>query len=709
MPDLHIEVGTAELPPGQLQLLSNSMADNIVRGLRKEGIAYGRYTVYATPRRMAVIVKDVGQQQEDRIEKRKGPTIGNAFNADGTPSKALLGFAKSCGVGDEQINTLKNTPQLLCDKDARVAFRITTKDLPTTELLGKILTDALDDLPIHKKMRWGDSIVSFVRPIQWITIILGDHVVNTEVYGIKTGNYTLGHRFLHPDPIYLCTIYDYEEQLEDKGYVIPNFNKRRDIVKGELDKAASEINARVICDDDLLDEVAGLVEWPSVIIGSFDESFLDIPKEVLTTTMRKDQRYFSLINNEGEMLPKFAAVLNIESKDPSVVIRGNERVLRARFFDAQFFWNEDLKQPLSDKLELLKDVVYQQKLGSQYDKTMRVVRLAKFIAESLECTSEALERAAILSRCDLLTSTVREYTNLQGVIGKHLAVRSNEANEVAIALDEMYMPRFSNGQLPNSYVGKILALADRIDTLMGFFYIGYAPTSTKDPFGLRRATLGVLRILIETKISLDLRKISLYALQGLPGYDLDHDAHQGLLGLTNTALDIFLNFVDVRLRVYEFDKGIRSDIFDAVSLTTSKDNILRFDQHAEAVSACLNWQNANEFITANKRVANILKDSIGINPDHINGMLFETQSEVDLHVAIIGARLIIDKYLKFGAYEKVMTELFGLINPLTAFFNDNMVLVDEPKIRFNRLCLLTRTRTLFLSIADFSRITEKGE
>ncbi|HFA59662.1 MAG TPA: glycine--tRNA ligase subunit beta, partial [Rhodospirillales bacterium] len=499
--DLLIEIGTEELPPKALRRLSGALAEGIREGLEKAGLGFGDLKPYASPRRLAVLVADLAEAQPDREELRRGPALAAAFDDDGCPTKAAEGFARSCGVAVEALERLET------DKGAWLAYRLKQQGRPTTELVPDILDNALKRLPIPKRMRWGSLDVEFVRPVHWVVLLFGDEVIETEVLGVRTGRESRGHRFHHPGPLYIGEPGAYAPVLETEGRVVADLDARREAIRGQVIEAGRRLGGEALIDEDLLEEVTALVEWPVAVAGSFEERFLEVPAEALISTMQDHQKYFPVVDGEGRLLPHFITISNIDSRDPEQVRLGNERVIRPRLSDAAFFWEQDRKRPLADRVEQLGDMIFQKKLGTLLDKSRRVSGLAGHIASLIEGDPALAERAALLAKCDLLTQMVYEFPELQGIMGRYYARHDGEPEEVAEALDEQYMPRFAGDELPRTRTGMALALADRLDTLVGIFAIGQAPTGDKDPFALRRAALGVLRILIERNLDLDLEDL----------------------------------------------------------------------------------------------------------------------------------------------------------------------------------------------------------
>ncbi|MDD2893278.1 MAG: glycine--tRNA ligase subunit beta [Halothiobacillaceae bacterium] len=682
--DLLIEIGTEELPPKALTTLANALADGVVRRLHEAGLPPQGHIVYAAPRRLAVLVQGLAERQPDREIERRGPAVNAAFDGEGRPSKALEGFARSCGVS---VNELE---ELATDKGAWMVYRAQQPGQSAQALIPAMLAQALDELPIPKRMRWGAGETAFVRPLHWIVLLFGSEVIEAEIYGIHTGRMTRGHRFHHPEPLSVPAPGDYALLLESTGHVVADFATRRAMIRAQVESAASELGGHAVLDDDLLDEVAALTEWPRVVTGNFEPRFLDVPKEALISTMQGNQRYFPLLDATGKLLPHFITVANIDSRDPAAVRQGNERVIRPRFSDAEFFWKEDRKQPLSANLESLKSVVFQQKLGTQFDKTERVVRLARHIAVLMNCDMELSARAALLAKCDLMSGMVGEFPELQGIMGRYLATHDGEHAEVAQALDEVYMPRRAGDELPASRVGQALALAERLDTLVGIFAIGQGPTGAKDPFALRRAALGVLRILIECGLDLDLHALLAYSAAGLQA---KVDA--------NKIVDSVFEFMLERMRAYAQDRGIRHDVFDAV-LATRPLRPMDFERRAQAVNNFIALPQAEALAAANKRISNILKKVDGELPTIINDALLLEPAERELASRVQQLEAELAPLFAAGDYAAGLSKLAHLREAVDAFFDNVMVMADDTALRDNRLALLNRMRALFLKVADIS-------
>lgn len=681
--DVLVEIGTEELPPKALKKLSDAFTAGIVTGLAEAGLAAVEVHAYAAPRRLAVWLKGVPKQQADQIIERKGPALAAAFDKEGNPSKAAEGFARSCGVAFADLQ------QIDTDKGGWLIFRQQQVGQQTTALFPAIVEKSLAALPIPKRMRWGSGTAEFVRPIHWIVMLANNTVIDAEILGIKTGRETRGHRFHAPAAVAITTPADYAVQLGD-AYVIARFEARRDMIKAKVEALATELGGTAIMPDELLDEVTGLVEWPVPVAGRFEERFLDVPQEALISTMQDNQKYFALVDADGKLMPNFITVANIESRDVAQISTGNERVIRPRFSDAEFFWTQDKKTSLESRREQLKKMVFQQKLGTLYDKSERVALLAADIAQRMGGDEALAIRAAQLGKCDLVTSMVFEFTELQGTMGCYYANHDGEAAEVASAMEEQYMPRFAGDELPSTATGRILALAERLDTLTGIFGIGQKPTGAKDPFALRRAALGVLRILIELQLPLDLADLLDKAADGLT-------PHLGSKPDTQEALDYILE----RLRAYYQEQGIGAELVEAVA-SLKPTQPLDFDRRVKAVAAFRQLTASESLAAANKRIGNILKKVEGNLPESVNPTLLQLEAEQTLASAVQYQENKVVPLFAAGQYEAALLSLAELREPVDKFFDDVMVMADDVDLKNNRLALLNRLRGLFLRVADLS-------
>ncbi len=684
--DLLIEIGTEELPPKALQILSKAFTNGVVDGLKKASLEAGEVISYAAPRRLAILLKDVPTKQADQSVERKGPAKAAAFDADGNPTKAVEGFARSCGVAPQELDEIE-TP-----KGTWLVFKQDVAGKNTSELLPEIVSQSLAKLPIPKRMRWGASDIEFVRPVHWIVMMQGDEVVEGEILGVASGNTTKGHRFHHPETITIKQASSYADQLRDPGHVIADFNERRDEVRQQAEMAAKELGGVAQLDAALLDEVTALIELPIAVSGSFGEEFLDIPQECLISSMQDHQKYFPVVDADGKLLPYFITTSNIKSKNVAAVRQGNERVIRPRFADAKFFWDQDCKVTLESHRESTKKIVFQQKLGTLYEKTERVAKLAGFIAEELGADKQNAMRAAELSKCDLTSEMVNEFAELQGIMGRYYAEKDGEHSDVANAMHEQYQPGFAGDVIPAGTTGKILSLADKLDTLMGIFAIGMKPTGSKDPFSLRRAALGVLRIIIEGELNLDLKALLENAAIGL----------KDKVDASDAVNDTF-KFIMERLPAFYKDQGIDAETVEAVA-SLRPTQPLDFDNRVKAVAVFKALPEAESLAAANKRISNILKKVEGDIAETVDEALLEESAEKNLYQTVKAQQGKVAPLFANGDYSSALTSLAGLRDDVDAFFDGVMVMADDEKLKNNRLALLNQLRNLFLNIADLSRL-----
>jgi len=684
--DLLFELGTEELPPTALQTLSDALQREFAAGLKKAGLEHGEITAFAAPRRLALTVSSCLLAQPDRDIERRGPALQAAFDAEGKPTRAAEGFARSCGTQVEQLQ------RTTTDKGEWLCYRIQEQGRPAAELLPGIAETALGRLPIPKRMRWGSSEAQFVRPVHWLLFIHGDQVVPCTLLDAEAGRESRGHRFHHPDSLTIEAAADYRQILEEKGKVIAHFATRREKIKAYVERTAEAIGGKAVIDPALLDEVTALVEWPQPIAASFEERFLEVPHEALILTMKKNQKYFHLLDASGRLMNHFITIANIESPTPEVIKEGNERVIRPRLSDAMFFWEQDGKQSLEDHIESLKSVVFQQKLGSMYEKSERVAGLAAEIAREVGADVELVRRAAMLSRCDLMTEMVGEFPEMQGIMGRYQARRDGEQDELAQAMDEFYMPRFSGDRLPQTQTGIAISLAERLDTLVGIFGIGQHPTGDKDPFALRRATLGALRIMKEHALPLPLRNLLQVAVANL-GEQLSE---------TDTVSQVY-DFMLDRLKGIYLEQGVSANVFEAVA-RVRPDSVVNFDRRISGVITFERQPEAEALAAANKRIRNILRKAGERPPENTDPSLFEGDEERLLHQLVEQKRQQIEPMLTAYDYEAVLLSLAELRQPVDHFFDEVMVMVDDPALRANRLALLDQLRHLFLKVADISRI-----
>jgi len=698
---LLFELGSEELPPKTLLKLSNALLNNIVQGLNAAELTFTGSKAYATPRRLAVFIENLASAQPDKIVEKRGPAIQAAFAPDGTPSKAAMGFAVSCGTSFEQLGRLKT------DKGEWLSFTQAIKGQATENLIPDIIRQSIAGLPIAKRMRWGSFTTEFVRPVHWAVLLYGNSVINTEVLGLQTGAATQGHRFHAPQKITLAKPEDYADTLYQQGRVIADFEQRKTIIREAAQKSASAVNGKAHIDDDLLEEIAALNEWPVPITGTFDSRFLELPPEVLITTMQTNQKYFPVKNAEGGLLANFITFSNIESSNPKSIQQGNERVVTPRLSDAEFFWNQDRKKTLEDRVKSLPSVIFQENLGTVYDKTIRVRNLAKFIAGHLSADVELAERAALLAKTDLMTEMVGEFGNLQGIMGRYYALADNEPKELALALEEQYFPKQSGSPTASSTTGQILAIAEKIDTLVGIFAVGLIPTGDKDPYALRRATLGILRTIIENKLNINIIELTEFAdvqIKPIASHVGSGDKMYATGYVGNTppvTSDRVIDFIFERLRGYCLDHGYTADEFDAV-IAVKPPEPLDFIQRLKAVKAFRQLPEAEGLAAANKRIRNILKKS-DTQPAVCVGALLEAQEKQLLQAALQSAEDI-QPLLAQRNYQATLNRLAGLRNDVDAFFDHVMVMTDDLELRANRLALLNMLSEQFLTCADISSL-----
>ncbi|MFV3412975.1 glycine--tRNA ligase subunit beta [Pseudomonas nitroreducens] len=677
--DFLVELGTEELPPKALKSLGEAFLAGIEKGLKAAGLTYAAARCYAAPRRLAVQIDQLAVQQPDRTVNLDGPPLQAAFDASGNPTQAALGFAKKCGVDLEQID--KSGPKL--------KFSQSIPGQPAVSLLPGIVETSLNELPIPKRMRWAARREEFVRPTQWLVMLFGDDVVDCEILTKKAGRESRGHRFHNPANVRISAPANYLEDLRS-AHVLADFAERREIIAKRVAELAAEQKGSAIVPADLLDEVTALVEWPVPLVCSFEERFLAVPQEALITTMQDNQKYFCLLDANGKLLPRFITVANIESKAPEHIVSGNEKVVRPRLTDAEFFFKQDQKQPLEAFNARLKNVVFQAQLGTVYEKAERVSRLAAYIAERIGGDATHAARAGILSKCDLATEMVGEFPEMQGIAGYYYATAGGEAKDVALALNEQYMPRGAGAELPTTLTGSAVAVADKLDTLVGIFGIGMLPTGSKDPYALRRAALGVLRILIEKQLDLDLADAIGVAVA-------QYGEKVKAEGLSEQVQD----FVFDRLRARYEDEGVDVAVYQAVR-ALKPTAPLDFDQRVQAVQAFRQLVEAEALAAANKRVSNILAKAEGEVPAAVNASLFAETAEKALGSAVAAAEDEVAPLAAARDYRAALARLAALRAPVDAFFEEVLVNADDNAVKANRYALLSKLRGLFLGVADIS-------
>ena len=687
--DFLIEVGTEELPPKALRSLMDAFAENLTRAVDNARLDRGAVHAYASPRRLAVLVERLAAGQDDRKAVQKGPPVSVAFDDQGNPKPAATAFAKKCGVSVDDLERRKS------DKGEWLAYEAIEKGRATSELAGELVESALSELPIPRRMRWGDGDAEFVRPVHWIVLLYGKDIVKGSIMGIETGRKTRGHRFHSKGWVSIPNATAYLDTLKQKGHVIADFGARRELIEASVAKAAKSCSAAPLGDDALYDEVAALVEWPVALLGEFDAEFLELPREVIVSTLTSHQRYFPVVDTNGDLLPKFVTVANLESKDPDQVRSGNERVIRPRLADAAFFWDSDRRQSLASREDALRDVVYQRGLGSLHDKALRTVSLVRGIAAMLDVSAEHGQRAALLAKCDLLTGMVGEFPELQGTMGRYYALADGEPDAVANAIGEHYQPRFAGDVLPATVDGRILSIADKLDTLAGVFSIGKKPSGNRDPFGLRRAALGIIRISVECNLDFDLQAAIVEAANLQPKGKLDAD---------EVAENIYV-FISDRLRRYFLDRdtGLAAETFDAVSARRPA-SLVDFENRLAAVQAFLALPDAQSLAAANKRIVNILKKASQVDGAEVTKGLLQDDAEKALYAALGDSARTVQPLVEARRYAEALSALAGLRAPVDTFFDDVMVMADDTKLRNNRLALLGELRSLFLDVADISRL-----
>ena len=691
--DCLIELGTEELPPKALRTLMDALAAGVTDGLKAARLRHAGIKAYASPRRLALIIDALEFHPEAREVTHKGPPVSIATDKDGKPTKAGLAFAKKCGVDFATIQREQ------AKGEERLAFTTVEKGGIAEELLPGIFQAALDALPIPRRMRWGARDTSFVRPVHWFVLLHGSFVVPGTVLGIESGRMSRGHRFMAPGPLEIVSPAEYAGTLERDGFVIADFDRRREKIVASVVLAAKEAGGVPVGSDSLYDEVTALTEWPVPVTGTFDKEFLKLPPEVIVATLTGHQRYFPVKDRKGTLLPAFITLANIESSDPDQVREGNERVIRPRLHDAAFFWKSDQQTPLPSRCEGLKKVVYQKGLGTLHDKSMRVAALATLLAEQTGAPVETVTRAAVLAKCDLLTGMVGEFPELQGAMGQYYAVTSGESEEIAQAIGEQYLPRFAGDELPASVSGQVLAVADKLDTLAGVFLLGKKPTGNRDPFGLRRAALGVVRILLEKNLDINFGEAIMAAAVQQPVSTDDRNENR----------EAMYEFVIDRLRGYfvDGDNGISADMFDAVRVRRPA-SLVDFRDRLLAVADFMTLEPAVALSAANKRTANILRKSNvtdGAGLASLDTALLQDDAERVLYHAMQAAQKDVAPLISNRAYADALRRLSELRTPVDAFFDDVMVMTEDAAIRQNRLTLLVELRALFLDVADISRLT----
>ncbi|HHE9438870.1 glycine--tRNA ligase subunit beta [Haemophilus influenzae] len=712
-----VEIGTEELPPKALKTLATSFADNVEAELNQAGLSFDKIEWFAAPRRLAVKVLNLATQQPSKEIEKRGPAVSAAFDAEGKPTKAAEGWARGCGI------TVEQAERIATDKGEWLVHRAKIKGQPTKNLLNDIVANALAKLPIPKPMRWADKTVQFIRPVHTVTMLLGDELIEGEILGVASARTIRGHRFLGEKEFDIQHADQYPQLLRDKGSVVADFNERKAEILAKSQAKATALGGVADIEESLLEEVTSLVEYPNVLAAKFEERFLAVPAEALVYTMKGDQKYFPIYDKDGRLLPHFIFVSNINPEDPTAIIEGNEKVVRPRLTDAEFFFKTDLKQKLVDRLPRLETVLFQQQLGTLKDKTDRIEQLAGEIAKQIGADEAKAKRAGLLSKCDLMTNMVFEFTDTQGVMGMHYARHDGEDEEVAVALNEQYMPRFAGDELPKSLVASAVALADKFDTLTGIFGIGQAPKGSADPFALRRAALGALRIIVKKNLPLDLNDIISKAFDLYKELDNERlrnapiaktrggfsEYPEGYVSFFTRGddlvpkqkiLDEVVDFMLGRFRAWYQDEGIAVDVIQAV-LARRPTRPADFDARVRAVSHFRTLDSAEALAAANKRVSNILAKA-GAAIGEINLTACVEPAEKALAEAVLALRTEVQPLIAQGDYTAVLDKLANLRAPVDSFFDNVMVNAEDPALRQNRLAILNTLQGLFLQVADIS-------
>lgn len=683
--DLLVELGTEELPPTALKSLSEAFANEVLKQVDDAGLTRAEMDIFASPRRLAFRIHDLAAKQPDRKVERRGPAVKAAFDGDGNPTKAATGFAQSLGLQVDDLETMET------DKGAWLVARVEEKGKALSELLPGFLEQAVQRLPIPKRMRWGNRKAQFVRPVQWLVVLHGDQVLPLELLELTSDRMTHGHRFHGVGEIALNHAGEYEQRLEKDGYVIADFDRRQSMVLDQATAKGKEAGGNAAIDDDLLEEVTALVEWPVGMIGRFEEEFLRVPQEALITTMEENQKYFPVLDADGKLVNAFVFISNIESSSPEVVSSGNEKVVRPRLADAAFFYDLDSKKTLAQHAEPLKNVVFQKELGSVADKCDRIAELASIIARQIGGDEALAREAGRLCKADLASDMVYEFDTMQGTMGYYLALNEGLDGEIAEAMREQYLPRFAGDNLPTTKTGQAVAIADKLDTLVGIFGIGQKPTGDKDPFALRRATLGILRIIIERELPLDMSTLVADA-SALFGDRIDKDKAKDALA-----------FIEGRYRAMYQEQGIDTPVILSV-LAVAPTRPQDVDQRIRAVAAFRDLPEADALAAANKRVANILAKLDKPVEGSVDASLFDQEEERQLHGALSTTREQAMPLVEQGDYAGVLSKLATLREPVDAFFDKVMVMAEDDKVRQNRLAMLSDLRALFLNVADISEL-----
>ncbi|MES2673217.1 MAG: glycine--tRNA ligase subunit beta [Pseudomonadota bacterium] len=687
--DFLIELGTEELPPKALKTLIAALQDNIAASLTAEELSFTSIKSFAAPRRMAVVVENLASETPSKELVVWGPPAAIAFDKDGNPTKAAIAFAEKNGIAASELKAESD------GKVEKLVARIATQGKKTTVLLEAIVENAFAKLPIAKRMRWGAKRNEFVRPAHWLIMLYGDDIVPATVLGLQAGRSTRGHRFHYNNSIELASASGYLSALKNTGYVLADMTERKNLIQQQVEAEAKKIGGKAVIDADLLDEVTALVEWPVALTGKFEQRFLQVPAEALIASMKEHQKYFHVVDAAGKLMPNFITVANIASKDPAQIIDGNERVIRPRLSDAAFFFETDKKTSLEALRERLKNIVFQAQLGTVYEKTERVAKLAKHIAQALtkqklNANETLAARAGLLCKSDLVTNMVGEFDNMQGIAGYYYALNDGENVDVAAAMNEQYMPRFAGDQLPATMTGAIIALADRLDTISGIFGIGQQPTGSKDPFALRRASIAVLRILVEKKLPLDLRELLTVA-----------KSQHNNLTVGDELVEQILGYMLDRFRAWYEDANIPAEVFQSVT-AKQLSQPLDIDQRVHAVYAFSQLPQAQALAAANKRVSNILSKQTGVVSTRVNMALLQEDAEKNLAQAVTAKAALVAPLFAGREYTKALASLADLQQAVDVFFDNVMVMCEDQALQQNRLALLQQLRGLFLEVADIS-------
>ncbi len=682
--DFLVEIATEELPPKALPKLMNAFADGLVQQLKAANLTFGAVEPFATPRRLAVRVRDLQTQQADRTQERQGPPKAQAFDQAGQPTKALEGFARTNGV------TVADLIEIDTPKGIWMGVKQVIKGGQTKDLLPAMVETALAGLPIPKRMRWGAGTAEFVRPVKQVTLLLGEEVLSCTILGVASSHVSLGHRVHHPEPVVLNRPETYEQTLRT-AFVVAEFAERERMIVDLVNQSATEQGVKAEVDPELVAEVAALVEWPSAVVCRFDEDFLQVPQECLISTMKANQKYFHTLDAQGKLTPVFIVITNVDSTDVAQIRAGNEKVVRPRLSDARFFWQQDLKHPMEHWLKNLKTVVFQKDLGSVYNKVERIETLSAELAKAMNSSPELASRAARLAKCDLMSNMVGEFPELQGIMGRYYALRSNEDQDVAYAIEQHYWPKFAGDAIPQSSIGRAVALADKLDSLTGIFAVGLIPTGDKDPFALRRAALGMLRICVEGELNLDL---SAWLREALVLHGREH---------AEPLVAQMLDFVLARFKGYAVDAGFKPEWFEAVKAVGFA-KPLDVWKRLNAVAHFMALPEAETLTAANKRIGNLLKKTEEGFVSAVDPSTFTEQVEKDLWLALCEAEVRSQHFYEQGDYAALLASLAHLKDPIDAFFNGVMVMAEDERVRRNRLALLAMASQLFGLVADIGQL-----